>query len=58
MAAIGIHHVALTVNDWARSKAFYSEVLGAIGAKEVMGGEGAPHKESRHCSDGIAWPTS
>lgn len=47
MAVIGIHHVALTVNDWSRSKAFYTEILGAIGANEVMGGEGAPHKDSK-----------
>ncbi len=44
MAATAIHHVALTVNDWNKSKAFYTEVLGAMGAKEVMGGKGAPHK--------------
>ena len=47
MAATSIHHVALTVNDWSKSKAFYTEVLGAIGAKEVMGGEGAPHKDAQ-----------
>ncbi|MCG6877417.1 MAG: VOC family protein [Betaproteobacteria bacterium] len=47
MAVTGIHHVALTVNDWGKSKAFYNGVLGAIGAQEVMGGEGAPHKESK-----------
>ena len=56
MAAIGIHHVALTVNDWARSKAFYSEVLCAIGAKEVMGGEGTPHKDSKGHWCGFAAP--
>ena len=47
MAATGIHHVALTVNDWAKSNTFYKEFIGAIGGKEVMGGEGAPHKEAK-----------
>jgi glyoxylase I family protein len=47
VAAIGIHHVALSVNDWTKSKSFYAQVMGAIGAHEVMGGEGAPHKEER-----------
>jgi len=45
MPATGIHHVALTVNNWNTSRSFYSEVLGAMGAKEVMGGVGAPHKQ-------------
>jgi catechol 2,3-dioxygenase-like lactoylglutathione lyase family enzyme len=45
MAAVGIHHIALTVNDWAQSKRFYEAVHGEIGAGEVMGGEGAPHRE-------------
>ncbi len=47
MAAIAIHHIALTVNDWSRSKAFYDEVLGEMGARQAMGGEGAPHKEPK-----------
>ena len=47
MAATGIHHVALTVNDWAKSSAFYNEFIGAIGGQEIMGGEGAPHKEAK-----------
>ncbi len=45
MNATGIHHVALTVNDWEASKAFYTEVLGAMGAQVLMDLEGPPHKD-------------
>ena len=43
MTAVAIHHIALTVNDWSRSKPFYEEVRGEMGAREAMRGEGAPH---------------
>jgi glyoxylase I family protein len=45
MSAIGINHVALTVNEWERSKRFYTGLMEAMGAKVLMEVTGAPHKE-------------
>ena len=44
MAAKGIHHVSITVNDFARSKAFYTKLFAALGAAPVFEATGAPHK--------------
>ncbi len=46
MAAIGIHHVALTINNWEVSKAFYENLFSVMGAVERAQGEGLPHKEN------------
>lgn len=44
MAAQGIHHVSITVNDFERSKAFYTKLFAALGAAPVFEATGAPHK--------------
>ena len=43
MAAKGIHHVALCVNNWESSKEFYNGLFEAMGAQRVMDLQGAPH---------------
>lgn len=45
MAATGIHHVALTVNDWDRSRGFYSKLADALGATPIIDTAGPPHQE-------------
>lgn len=45
MAASGIHHVALTVNDWEQAKDFYSKLFDALGAKPVIDVQGPPHRD-------------
>lgn len=44
MAARAIHHVSVTVNDFDRSKAFYTTLFAALGAGPAFEATGAPHK--------------
>ena len=44
MAALGIHHIALTVNDWHASRPFYLELARVLGAKPFIENRGAPHR--------------
>lgn len=44
MAARAIHHVSITVNDFDRSKAFYSKLFEVLGAAPAFEVTGAPHK--------------
>jgi glyoxylase I family protein len=44
MAAQAIHHVSITVNDFARSEAFYTKLFASLGAAPVFAATGAPHK--------------
>lgn len=44
MAANGIHHVSITVNDFARSREFYTKLFAALGAAPIFEATGAPHK--------------
>lgn len=45
MSAIALHHVALTVNDWDRSREFYSKLSAALGAKPIIDAQGSPHQD-------------
>lgn len=42
--ATGIHHVSITVNDFERSRAFYTKLFELLGGQVVMDVIGAPHK--------------
>lgn len=42
--ATGIHHVSITVNDYERSRAFYTRLFELLGGQVVMDVVGAPHK--------------
>ena len=44
MAATGIHHIALTVNDWDSAEPFYKGVAEELGAKPFIETRGAPHR--------------
>jgi glyoxylase I family protein len=44
MAALGLHHIALTVNDWEASRPFYLALATALGAKPFIENKGAPHR--------------
>ena len=44
MAATGIHHIALTVNDWAKAEPFYKGLAEALGASPFIETRGAPHR--------------
>lgn len=44
MAATGIHHIALTVNNWAVSEPFYRGLAKALGAEAFIDKRGAPHR--------------
>lgn len=46
MAARAIHHVSITVNDFERSKAFYTKLFAALGAAPAFETTGAPHKHA------------
>lgn len=46
MAANGIHHIALSVNDWSRSEPFYLGLAKALGAEPFINCRGAPHRDS------------
>ncbi len=46
MAAISLHHVALTVNDWDKSRPFYLALAQALGAEPFIDAEGPPHRAS------------
>ena len=45
MAAKGIHHVALTVNDWDRCRAFYTRLAAALGTRPIIEARGPPHQD-------------
>lgn len=45
MNATGIHHIALVVNDWAKSEPFYLGLAKALGAEPFIQGQGAPHRD-------------
>jgi glyoxylase I family protein len=45
MGAMAIHHVALTVNDWDRSRGFYSKLSAALGCKPIIDAQGSPHQD-------------
>ena len=44
MAASGIHHIALSVNDWDASYPFYQALATVLGAKPFIESTGAPHR--------------
>ncbi|AFJ03710.1 Glyoxalase/bleomycin resistance protein/dioxygenase [Methylophaga frappieri] len=44
MPAKGIHHIGLTVNNWAVSAPFYKTLAAALGASPFIENEGAPHR--------------
>jgi catechol 2,3-dioxygenase-like lactoylglutathione lyase family enzyme len=44
MAAKGIHHIGITVNDWNKSAPFYHALAKALGAKPLIENQGAPHR--------------
>ncbi len=44
MSAIGVHHIALSVNDWDKSEEFYKKLADALGAKPIIETEGGPHR--------------
>ena len=46
MAARGIHHVALTVIHWARSREFYVKLSEALGCKPIIDVQGSPHQDA------------
>lgn len=45
MAATGIHHIALVVNDWAVSEPFYLGLAEELGAEPFIRATGAPHRD-------------
>jgi catechol 2,3-dioxygenase-like lactoylglutathione lyase family enzyme len=46
MEALGFSHIALTVNDWDRSKPFWERLLSTLGAAKVIDVVGAPHRRA------------
>lgn len=46
MAATGIHHIALTVNDWEKCEPFYKGLAEELGAKPFIETKGAPHRSA------------
>ena len=44
MAAKGIHHIALTVNNWVVTKPFYQGLAKALGAEVLIENRGHPHR--------------
>ena len=44
MSATGIHHIALTVNDWGKSETFYRGLAEALGAEPFIDTQGPPHR--------------
>jgi len=46
MAATGIHHIALVVNEWEISEPFYMALAEALGAKPFINARGAPHRSA------------
>lgn len=44
MTATGLHHIALTVNNWDVSEPFYRGLADALGAQPFIEAEGAPHR--------------
>ena len=45
MPAKAIHHIALTVNDWDRSRVFYIALADMLGTKPFIDALGAPHPD-------------
>lgn len=45
MATSGIHHIAITVNDFERSKAFYGRLFERLGVPVAFEATGAPHRD-------------
>lgn len=45
MAANALHHVALTVNDWSKSRPFYIALAKELGATPFIDAKGAPHRD-------------
>lgn len=46
MSAKGIHHIALTVNQWEEARDFYLRLSEEIGAKPFIDTKGAPHADN------------
>lgn len=46
MSATGIHHIAITVNNWGASEPFYRSLADALGAKPFIDTQGPPHRAS------------
>lgn len=44
--AVGIHHIALTVNDWDNSRTFYLGLAEALEATPFIDATGAPHRNA------------
>lgn len=43
MPATGIHHIALTVNNWELARDFYLKLSKEIGTRPFIENQGAPH---------------
>lgn len=41
---VGVHHVSITVNDYERSRKFYTKLFEVLGGQVLMDVVGAPHK--------------
>ncbi len=46
MTASSLHHIALSVNDWGKSKPFYQSLANALGAETFIDAQGAPHRST------------
>ena len=44
MSASGLHHIALTVNEWDRAEPFYRALAGTLGAAPFIEARGTPHR--------------